>query len=384
MLELSLRSKNSITTTDASTTDALAKGYYGVRDGRSIKLSLEEALYLIDARNASCKKDGQAVSFSSLASLFSGSRKFMARYFTYKDWRDRGLIAIPSSREYTKQKAPTSKDYPTSSLKLPSKKLRGTFFSADLVSVVEDEKEGRALYEKFWIGQYGSYKAANRGSMSKLDIFETLFLVDRGILFLENATRRDVMGIATQRRTDFTSLYEVYKDWREKGYVIKTGFKFGTHFRVYFPGAKPMEAGGDQTHSKHVIQVFPKDSKLLISEWARAIRVAHSVRKTLILAIPGKTGAGRQDVDFVLYHRHGGEADSPDKSSPRFAMLSLGEEEYIGGQEFAKAINESNRKGLELLLAIADRETAVTYYKVKQIRLPGSRHDYFEIEWMQP
>ena len=80
----------------------------------------------------------------------------------------------------------------------------------------------------------------------------------------------------------------------------------------------------------------------------------------------------------------GGEADIPGVNPPRFAMLSLGEEEYIGGQEFAKAINESKRMGLELLLAIADRETAVTYYKVRQITLPRSRNDYFEIDWMQP
>ena len=31
---------------------------------------------------------------------------------------------------------------------------------------------------------------------------------------------------------------------------------------------------------------------------------------------------------------------------------------------------------LDLILAIADRETAVTYYKVKQIRLHGSENDY--------
>ncbi len=54
-------------------------------------------------------------------------------------------------------------------------------------------------------------------------------------------------------------------------------------------------------------------------------------------------------------------------------MLSLGEEEYIGGQELARAINEAKRRKMELLLAIADRETAVTYYKVIQIKLPGQQ-----------
>lgn len=68
--------------------------------------------------------------------------------------------------------------------------------------------------------------------------------------------------------------------------------------------------------------------------------MAHSVRKTFILAVPGKTTEARKEIDFILYHRHGGEADSPLESPPKYAMLSLGEEEYIGGQEFASAINE--------------------------------------------
>ena len=384
MLELELHGRGSISATDASTVDILRRGFYGARVEGKLHLSVEEALYLIDMRNATCSSNGVRIGFNELAARFSQSPKFMARYFTYKDWRDRGLVAVPADQDHSKPRQPQSKTYPASSLKLPKQKLHGTFFKNDLVSVLDEADEGKDLYQKFWIGQYGSYKAADRGSLSKLDVFETLFLMDTGLLSLSNTSKEELVKRAEERRRDFLSLYEVYKDWREKGYVIKTGFKFGTHFRVYFPGAKPMEAGGDQMHSKHVIQVFPKDSKLLISEWARAIRVAHSVRKTLILAVPGKTGAGRQDVDFVLYHRHGGEADSPGESPPRFAMLSLGEEEYIGGQEFAKAINESNKKGLELLLAIADRETAVTYYKVKQITLPRSRHDYFEIDWMQP
>ena len=122
--------------------------------------------------------------------------------------------------------------------------------------------------------------------------------------------------------------------------MIKTGFKFGTHFRVYFPGARPMQSDGSSwTHSKHVIHVFPKESKLLISEWARVIRVAHSVRKTFILAVPGATKNRKTQIDYVLYHRHGGDADNPETEAPKYAMLSLSEEEYIGGSEFASAIN---------------------------------------------
>jgi tRNA-intron endonuclease len=385
MLELRLTGKGTFNAADDSTADILRRGFYGDYRERELNLGIEEGLYLLDVRNASCTRGGREVTFSALASKFWRSEKFLAKYVTYKDWRDRGLVAITPEKQYTEPNQTPIKEYPLSRLKLPGYGLHGVFFKTDLMTIVDEDDEGRDLYERFWFGQHGSYKAPERGRLNKLDIYEALFLAEKGSLSPDNITRAEMLRQACKRRADFPSMYRVYKDWREKGYVIKTGFKFGTHFRVYFPGARPMKKDDKNwTHSKHVIHVFPKDSKLLISEWARAIRVAHSVRKTFILAIPGKTGRGRSEIDFILYHRHGGEADSPQKSRPRYAMLSLGEEEYIGGQELARAINEAKRRKMELLLAIADRETAVTYYRVIQIKLPGSRYDYFEIDWFQP
>ena len=385
MLELSLTGKGTFNAVDDSTADILRRGFYGNYKSRDLDLGIEEGLYLLDVRNAECSRKGKGVAFAELASKFWRSDKFLARYVTYKDWRDRGLVAITPEKQYTEPNQTPIKEYPLSRLKMPRYDLHGVFFKTDLMTIVDEDEQGRDLYENFWFGQYGSYKAAERGRLNKLDIYDALFLAEKKELTLDNITKAEMKKEACERRADFPSLYGVYKDWREKGYVIKTGFKFGTHFRVYFPGAKPMKKDDKNwTHSKHVIHVFPKSSRLLISEWARAIRVAHSVRKTFILAIPGKTSRGRSAIDFILYHRHGGDADSPQKSRPRYAMLSLGEEEYIGGQELARAINEAKKRKMELLLAIADRETAVTYYKVIQIKLPGSRYDYFEIDWFQP
>jgi tRNA splicing endonuclease len=182
-------------------------------------------------------------------------------------------------------------------------------------------------------------------------------------------------------------MYEVYEGWRQMGFILKTGFKFGTHFRLYFPGASPIRDIKDWIHSKHVVHIFPKASKMIISEWARAIRVAHSVKKTFILAIPGEKESEKEkktNLDFILYHRVKGGIEIPKDGKPKYLMLSLSEEEYIGGQELSEAIEECAEAGLQLLLAIADRETSVTYYLVKRIDLPGSKYEYYEIEWVQP
>ena len=385
MLKLRFISKNKIVAADQSTKDILRSGSIGTEIDGVLFLGIEEALYLMDVRNAECVSGEKAITFNEIASRFGRSGKFIARYFTYKDWRDRGLIIRSTDSDYLEPAKISVKAYPASSLRLPGYKLNGTFFKSDLITIVDETDDAKEIYEKFWFGQYGSYKTSDRGRLNKLDIYETLFLMEHSVLSLENSTRSELVKHATARRRDFPKLYEVYRDWRERGYVIKTGFKFGTHFRVYFPGARPVGAENkDWVHSKHVIHVFPKDSKLLISEWARAIRVAHSVRKTFILAVPGDPGEKEVDFDFILYQRKGGNAEAPETDAPRAAMLSLGEEEYIGGREFAGALKRARSKNLELLLAIADRETAVTYYRIKQIRLPSGKHEYYEIDWLQP
>lgn len=385
MLAIERTSGNNFTASDQSTKDILKKGFFGNGEKGKMKLYPEEVLYLIDVRNAECTYKGKSLTFNDIASKSLKTKKFTARYFTYKDWRDRGLIIKRPTFKHGESGKTPIKEYPKSSLALPIFKLKGLFFKQDLITIVEDSENGKKLYESLWFGQYGSYKAADRGKLNKLDAYEALFLLDKGTLHIENATRKALIKSATARRKDFLKLYEVYADWRQRNYVIKTGFKFGTHFRIYFPGAKPVKGENDDwTHSKHVIHVFPKDSKMLIAEWARAIRVAHSVRKTFILAVPGTTTDKKVELDFILYHRKGGDAETPENTTPKYAMLSMSEEEYIGGKEFAGAIKEAKSKHMELILAIADRETAVTYYKVRQIRLPGSENEYFEIDWMQP
>ncbi|MEM3791478.1 MAG: tRNA-intron lyase [Candidatus Micrarchaeaceae archaeon] len=385
MIRLKLTSKGTSVPLDEETKGVLRNGFFGHYINGDISLNIEETLYLIETRNAECYYKGKKATFDEVASNFWSKPKFMARYFTYKDWRDRGLIAKDARYEYLNSRITPVKVYNSSpSIKLDYSFL-GTFYKGDLMCIIKDIEEGKRIYEELWIGQYGAYKSIGRGYLNKLDIYETLFLMEKNVLKLENISEEELKRYIKKKRPEIFDLYEVYKDWREKGYVVKTGFKFGTHFRIYMHGAKPMKEGSkERMHSKHVIHVFPKDKKLLISEWARAIRVAHSVRKTFILAMPNRKNSKKMKIDFILYHRKGGEAENPEKGAPSFGMLSLGEEEYIGGRELSGAIEEAKKRKLDLLLAIADRETSVTYYKVREIRLEGSDNEYYEIDWLQP
>ncbi len=378
------RENSSIYAEDPSTKDTLRLSSFGNVVKGKLMLRPEEALYIIDVRNAECRdKDGLQVRFNELAELLPAD-KAMARYFTYKDWRDRGLVVrYVEDKRIQGERPENTKKYAAESAKLKPGRLKGAFYTADLVTMVDDPEKAKALYLAHWFGQYGTYKLPEHGTMCKLDVYETLFLIDSGTLSVTNMTRAQIVKVADERRKDFQKLYDVYADWRSKGYVVKTGFKFGTHFRIYFPGAQP---GRDTkwAHSMHVIQVFPRDTKLLIAEWSRAIRVAHSVRKTFILAIPGKSRTKKLDIDFILYHRKQGGIETPADAAPKYGMLSLSEDEYLGGAELSAIINKAKDDRMELIVAIADRETAVTYYKIRRIELQGSDYEYYEIDWMQP
>jgi len=387
--------KKSLKVSEPESVSSLVNGYYGYMKKGTIHLFPEEALYLMDIRNARCHDSAlNEYRFNQVAAYFE-SKKQMARYFTYKDWRDRGLIARQVSEICEKYGRSSVKKYPHGALQLDRYALQGRFYPDDLWAIIDDEAMGKELYERYWFGQFGSYKAEQRGKLSKLDIYETLFLMKHANMHIENASEEQVIRAAKRQHKYFLRLYDVYEDWRLHGFVLKTGFKFGTHFRLYMPGASPVREGDEWIHSKHVIHCFPRESKLLISEWARAIRVAHSVKKTFVLAIPGEKKRNakkskedespfRTTLDFLLYHRMQGGIENPKTGKPKYLMLSLSEEEYIGGEELADAIEQCKRIGLELLLAICDRETSVTYYQVKRIEVPGSKYEYYEIEWVQP
>ena len=373
---------------DASSVGSLSSGFFGEMKRGVIELGCEEALYLIDARNARCiDKSSKECGFNEIAGMYASKLELCA-YFAYSAWRNRGLIAKPVGKIGKKHGNMPIVQYPAKKFERYSFGFLGCFFEKDLMCLVEDEYAGRKIYEEGWFGQYGTYKADKRGRICKLDAYETLFLQKHCGLELANSSHSAVLRAGKKRRKDFDKLYFVYEDWRLNGFVLKTGFKFGTHFRVYFPGAGPSK-GGQWTHSEHVLQFFARKDKMLISEWARAIRVAHSVRKTFVLAIEGQKKRGRKagkklSLDFVLYHRKGDKIAKPGADEPKYLMMALSEEERLSGEQLAKAIDECKSVGLGLILAIVDRETATTFYEVKRIDIAGSDFEYYELEWVQP
>ncbi len=379
--------------------DRLRNNSFGEQIKDRLWLTPEEALYIIDLQNGRVKCREGFMGFEGIIAEYAAKDpRLMIKYNAYRDWRDRGLIIKRADKDTKGMKRESQvKKYPSRKMEMEKLEVRVTWDPTSAMGVLEDQQASAGLFADWWLGQVGVYKQ-ERGSILKLNFFEIVLLSRHFGLKVFDAVRGrittadKVMNEMSERREFAKTMYQAYEDWRLNGYIVKTGFKFGTHFRIYFPGASPLKEsdGGKWIHSKHVLHIFPKEEKLLISEWARAVRVAHGVKKTFILGMPKLTKKDYVDypADFAAYRRKKKGKDwvreAPPGDKPRYLLAAVSEEEHIGGVELASLLAKSEAMNLNLILSITDRETAITYYALNKIRLPGAKFEYYEIEWLRP
>ena len=117
-----------------------------------------------------------------------------------------------------------------------------------------------------------------------LSLYEAAYLLEKGKIKVakdgKELTLEEFFREAEREEPEFFIRYAVFKDIRERGYVIKTGFKFGTHFRVYPRGKKPGEA-----HTEFTVQAIPEEKRLEITDISRMVRLARAIRTRLVLGI---------------------------------------------------------------------------------------------------
>ncbi|MCD6482719.1 MAG: tRNA-intron lyase [Candidatus Aenigmarchaeota archaeon] len=395
MPNIALRIKNGKIIADERSKSIVMASQFGRRELGDIVLDISEAMFLMEFRNATLfDETGRVVTLNELVDRFYSENIFV-RYSVFKDWRLRGLYGKCYTNFRMEQKFNKSpiKEYPSGELDLDASDLEVLFLPDELFSITYNPNAKR-YYSNYWIGQWGLYKKSDLGFGLKLDVFETLLVAKHGAKIKDAASKKyldfdELMEIVKHKIPFIHALFNVYEDWRSRGYVVKTGFKFGTHFRIYFPGVLPDRKDNSWQHSKHVIHVFPKDASMIMSEWARAVRVAHSVRKTFIMAVPemGKNDylKERTEIDYVFWYRNENNiTEKPNINDPSFMVIAMHEDEKLSGKILASALERADKHGLRLLIAIVDRESSVTYYVANRIDLPGSENKYYEIVWLNP
>lgn len=120
---------------------------------------------------------------------------------------------------------------------------------------------------------------------------ESMHLVERGDLIVEDndeeLSEEELYEKFCELDDEFPQKYAVYSDLRERGFIVKSGFKFGTHFRVYPRGVNPYKEGPktQKEHTKWVVHAVPEDYTLSYQEMSRAVRLAQNIRATMLWAI---------------------------------------------------------------------------------------------------
>jgi tRNA-intron endonuclease, archaea type len=125
------------------------------------------------------------------------------------------------------------------------------------------------------------------GERLELSLIESVYLMEKGkITIFENEkehTLNDMVQILKEK--GLYSKYVVYKDLRNRGYIVKTGFKYGSEFRLYERGTSPGEG-----HSNYLVKVISENYELDISNFSSYVRVAHGVNKHLLMAVVDEEG----------------------------------------------------------------------------------------------
>ena len=149
--------------------------------------------------------------------------------------------------------------------------------------LADQSDESRELYNQ---SRYGTILDSGK---LQLSLLEALFLLEKGKI--ELSSTRKVLNFetflkkASKIEANFWIKYCVFKDMRNRGYIIKTALKFGADFRVYDRGIKPGE-----DHARWIVYPVHEGSTLTWYEFAAKNRVAHSTKKRLMMAVVDDEG----------------------------------------------------------------------------------------------
>jgi tRNA-intron endonuclease len=156
-------------------------------------------------------------------------------------------------------------------------------------AIVFDKKLANSLFEKEFFGK-------PFGEWLQISFVETLYLNKKEIVEITTSNgkkipKEKVENFISKTQPDLKKRFVVFEDLKKRGLIVKTGFKFGSHFRAYT--REPNE-----THAEYLIHVVSKDFKSIWEEISRAVRLAHSVNKEICLAQISKS-----KIDYIKFGR---------------------------------------------------------------------------------
>lgn len=124
----------------------------------------------------------------------------------------------------------------------------------------------------------------------ELALVEAMYLMNREKLVItknkKKISKEAFLKYCKKNERNFHARLIVYTDLRERGFLVKTGFKFGCDFRVYDRGVKIKKGPkAAHEHTKWVVHAIPEEFTCSFPELSRAVRLAQNIRTEMIWAI---------------------------------------------------------------------------------------------------
>ncbi|MEM0043500.1 MAG: tRNA-intron lyase [Sulfolobales archaeon] len=153
-------------------------------------------------------------------------------------------------------------------------------------AVIFDQDAVNELYSKHFFGKPFGVKKPRSGERFKgpleISLLESLYICEKGIaiplLNLKKISCEDLRQYAASQDPRFRETYQVFRDLRDRGFIVRSGMKYGVDFTVY-------EKGPGMEHAPYLVQVMKYDEQINPIYIVRVGRLSHSVRKTLIIAV---------------------------------------------------------------------------------------------------
>ncbi|SFM62022.1 tRNA-intron lyase [Methanolobus profundi] len=327
-------------------------GYYGRPKGDVLELTLVEAAYLLYKNKLEITLDDRTLGFEEFFTEASKRQQFFElKYIVYKDLRERGYYVQPSVtdfRVYPRGGHPgktqakmfvyvRSERVPMLLNDLISQYNAALNVRKQMVLAIVDEESDLTYYEVkkadikgnmatslpgdstipatmledrvlIWdeqashlLHENGFYGKPLDNERLQLSLVESAYLLEQGVIEIKDSVKEDMVDLtqfsemAYSIEPDFMRKYNTYVDLRSRGFVPKTGFKFGTHFRVY----NEVQSISKLPHSEYLIHAIPQDYEFFLPVMSRAVRLANSVRKQMLYAVEYASGIEYVDIGRI-------------------------------------------------------------------------------------
>ncbi len=154
--------------------------------------------------------------------------------------------------------------------------------------LVEDAQVSRKLYRMGFFGKFVKKDKVRIDEVDQVDsplilsLYEALYLLEKEVLSVvdgdgKTVTYEELLRYGNEKFAYFGDIYRIYKHFRDNGYVVRSGLKFGALFSVY-------ERGPGIDHAPLIVVFLEPDRGISAIDITRGGRLSHSVRKMFTLA----------------------------------------------------------------------------------------------------